>query len=83
MLLPIDDNLVMRLCALDAEQNVFNLRWKYVYAANDNHIICSALDFADSRACPAAFAFFIIDTDNISCSVSYQWNSLLGKRCDN
>ncbi len=67
----------MRGCSLDTKKHCFDLSWKYVYAANDDHVIGSAFDLADTRTCSAAFAGGIVDGDNVACAVADERDSTL------
>ena len=62
------------------EQNGFNLRGKYVYAANDKHVVASAHGLAHFDECAAAGALFAGKDTNVARAVAEQGEGFLVER---
>ena len=77
---PVDNQLIVRLSAFDTQQDMFDLRREDIDAANDDHIVSAALDFAGSRAGPPALARLVRQGHDIPRPIADQWNALLGQR---
>ena len=80
MLVPLDDELVVRLDAVEAEQHALDLAREDVDAADDEHVVGAAEDARHARERPPAHARLPRERREVAGAVAQQRERLLRER---
>ena len=62
----------MRTNLRNLKQYFFNLRWEYIHAADDKHIVCPSGQILHTDRCSSTFTRFVKKSCQISGSVTHQ-----------
>src|SRR5699024_4829501 len=61
IVLPVDNQQIMRNDFSNSKECCFHLSRKYIDAADDFHIVCTSFELGNSRCCTSAFACLMAD----------------------